>query len=406
MLRTGVIADDLTGATDIACAYALKHHRAAVAVGPSAVSELDPTISAIVVALKSRTAPLDAAVDGSLAALRALQSHGCERFVFKYCSTFDSTDRGNIGPVLDALSAALNVETATVVPAFPDNARTVYMGHLFVGSELLEHSSMRHHPLTPMTKSRIADILRPQTTSRVGEVHLESVRSSQFALSQAIVAQDARYIVLDALSNRDLAKIHAATCDYVLVSGASGIALGTEAGHDSPAEDMTAQQGGRLVVCGSASAATRAQISNARQSGCPMLRLDVTRSVDTVVHDMLDWLRSAQRTELTPVIYTAADRSDVTDSVPPGDIEHMIARVTHAAVRELGVRNIIVAGGETAGAVVDELGIRHLLIGPSIANGVCWSLATTANGDRLALALKSGNFGGVDMFTRSWEVIA
>ena len=255
MRRTGVIADDFTGATDIASGYVARGHRATVVTDPSAVAGLPDDVDVVVVALKTRTSPVDVAVARSLDALEALQGAHCRQFVLKYCSTFDSTDQGNIGAVLDALADRLGADVVTVVPAFPDNGRTVYQGHLFVGADLLEHSSMRHHPLTPMTRSRVADILRPQTRSTVAEVHLATVRGAA-RLDTAISDAGARYVVVDAVDDHDLARISEAVAEHVLVSGAAGVALGVTAGSADPTDAVDAPSGGRLVVCGSASART------------------------------------------------------------------------------------------------------------------------------------------------------
>ncbi len=272
MLRTGVIADDFTGATDIASAYVRRGHRAVVLTRPAAVEpDEHDGHDVLVVALKSRTAPVDRAVADSLAALDALRAAGCERFVFKYCSTFDSTDAGNIGPVLDALADRLEAERSVVVPSFPDNGRTVYRGHLFVGATLLEHSPMRHHPLTPMTRSRIAEILAPQTSAPVAEVHLDVVQSTHGAdLRAAIDAADGRWVVVDAVSDDDLVAVAEATADHVLVSGAAGLALGVAQGSADPGDVVRDVSGRRLVVCGSASART---VSRSRTLPPPECRL-------------------------------------------------------------------------------------------------------------------------------------
>jgi 3-dehydrotetronate 4-kinase len=409
MLRTGVIADDFTGATDIASGYVRRGHRAVVVTDTAAVADTDQDV--VVVALKSRTAPVASAVADSLEALDALRDAGCERFVFKYCSTFDSTDRGNIGPVLDALADRLGADHVVVAPAFPDNGRTVDGGVLFVHGERLEDSPMRHHPLTPMTRSRVADILRPQTTSSVSEAHLDAVRGD---LRAALAGADGRYVVTDAVTDDDLVAVVRATADDVLVSGAAGLALGAPLGDADPGDVLDGIDGARLVVCGSASARTREQIAHAVAAGLPTMQLDASRAAtdpDGTVAAALDWIarqheRTGTRTVDTaaaPVVYTVGDLADVDSSVDPGALERVLARVVAGAVARLGVRTVIVAGGETSGAVVSGLGVDRLAIGPAIAPGVCWSRADTADGATIALALKSGNFGEPDMFTAAWE---
>jgi len=418
MLRTGVIADDFTGATDIASAYVRRGHRAVVVTGPSAV-EPDGRHDVVVVALKSRTAPVERAVADSLAALDALVAAGCERFVFKYCSTFDSKDTGNIGPVLDALADRLGAERSVVVPSFPGNGRTVYQGHLFVGADLLEHSPMRHHPLTPMTRSRIAEILAPQTAGAIAEVHLDVVRSGSRSdapgtdLRTAIDAADGRWIVVDAVSDDDLVAIAEATADHVLVSGAAGLALGVPSGTADPGDVVRDVDGRRLVVCGSASARTREQIAHAVAAGLPTRRLDPARSAaapDDVVAETVDWVAEQYRTDpdAVPVVYTVGDLADVDRSADTDALERVLARIVDEAVGRLGTASVVVAGGETSGAVVSGLGVDRLDIGPAIAPGVCWSRAeprgsTTGAPHPIALALKSGNFASPDMFTTAWE---
>ena len=403
MVKVGVIADDFTGATDIATAYASRGYRPVVLTDPAGRPGAEDDV--VVAALKTRTAPVEEAVSASLAAYDRLRAAGCERFVFKYCSTFDSTDRGNIGPVLDALADRTGARHVVVVPAFPANGRTVYLGHLFVGDQLLENSPMRHHPLTPMTRSRLAEILRPQTRHTVGEIHLATVHSGR--LREAIDAAAERYLALDVLTDDDLAVIAEATADHVLVSGGAGLALGAPAGGADPAQAWQAPPGRRLVVCGSASARTREQIAHAAEHGHPMLRLDVAglaERPDEVIRSTVDWL-DGQDPGSVPVIYSVGEPGDVR----PGEdtaasTENALARIVAAAV-ERGVTQCIVAGGETSGAVVGGLGITALRIGSPIAPGVCWAEGVTG-GNRVALALKSGNFGQPDMFTTAWEALS
>lgn len=406
MTTMGVIADDFTGATDIATAYAARGYRTEVITGADAT--VDGDVDVEVIALKTRTAPVAVAVAASLDAYDRLRAAGHTRFFVKYCSTFDSTDRGNIGPVLDALAERTGAEHCVVVPAFPDNGRTTFQGHLFVGSELLEHSPMRHHPLTPMTASRVADILRPQTRHRVGEVHLATVHDGPAAIRSALDAAVTEYVVVDAVENADLVAIAAATADDVLRSGGSGLALGSTPGDADPAAEFTAPVGRRLVVCGSASARTREQIAAAVAAGSPTYRIDVERLAadgSAVVQEAVAWLR-AQPADSAPVIYSVGTPSDVSpDTDSAARIEAALSEVVERAVAD-GFTRCIVAGGETSGAVVSRLGIERLTIGAVIAPGVCWAEGHTAAGHRVAVALKSGNFGAPDMFTTAWEALA
>jgi len=403
----GVIADDFTGATDIATAYAGLGYRTEVLTDAEAVP--DPGADVVVIALKTRSAPVAVAVNAALAAHDRLVAVGHTRFFVKYCSTFDSTDQGNIGPVLDALSEQTAASRCVVVPAFPDADRTTYQGHLFVGADLLEHSSMRHHPLTPMTRSRIAEILRPQTTGTVGEVHLATVRCGADAIRQALDATAEQYVVVDAVDADDLVAIAAATADDVLRSGGSGLAVGAgPAAGDGGGADTRAvvpPEGRRLVVCGSASARTREQIAAAVELGSPARRLDVTRLATdgaAVVDETVDWIRE-QPADSAPVVHSVGDLRDLSaDPIAPTRIEEALAAIVERAVA-VGFTQFVVAGGETSGAVVARLGIQRLTIGARIAPGVCWASAVTAAGTEVAVALKSGNFGAPDMFTTAWE---
>ena len=405
MRKIGVVADDFTGATDIATAYASRRRRPVVLTDPAGVPA--PGTDVVVVALKTRTAPVEEAVAASLEAYERLRALGCERFTFKYCSTFDSTDRGNIGPVLDALAERTGAAHVVVVPAFPGNGRTVYLGHLFVGVDLLEHSPMRHHPLTPMTRSRLAGILRPQTRHGVGEIHLATVRAGAAVLRQAIAVAAEKYLVVDAITDGDLAVVADATADDVLVSGAAGLALAAATGDADPGGSWAAPRGRRLVVCGSASARTREQIAHAADQGHPMLRLDVpglAARPDEVVRSTVDWFER-QDPHSAPVIYSVGRPEDLrSGEETAARTEAALARIVEAAV-ECGATRCIVAGGETSGAVVRRLGIAALRIGGAIAPGVCWAEGVTTGRRRVALALKSGNFGAPDMFTTAWEVL-
>jgi 3-dehydrotetronate 4-kinase len=394
----GIIADDFTGATDIATGFAARRRRAVVVTGPAGYpASADADV--VVVALKSRTAPVDAAVADSLAALERLRALGCRRFAFKYCSTFDSTDRGNIGPVLDALAARTEAARVIVVPAFPANGRTVYQGHLFVGDRLLEDSPMRHHPLTPMTRSRLVDLLAPQTSRPVGQITLAAVRGD---LAGALAAASEPYLALDAVTDADLAAINEATRDDVLVSGAAGLAVGTPEGGTDPGDAWCTPPGRNLVLCGSASARTREQIAHAAAHGAPTLRLDVDGLAERpgqVVDEVLSW---ADRQQGAPIVYATGVPDDIRAGAA-GRTEVAFARIAAGAVRR-GFTRLVVAGGETSGAVVRGLDVGALHIGPTVAPGVCWARGTTAAAP-VALALKSGNFGAPDMFSTAWQAL-
>ncbi|KQS16340.1 3-oxo-tetronate kinase [Frigoribacterium sp. Leaf186] len=423
----GAVADDFTGATDLASGFRRRGLETVVVVAPAAV---DPSthagVDAVVVALKTRTAPVDEAVERSTAALAWLVEAGAERFALKYCSTFDSTDEGNIGPVLDAFRDRLGVDRAIVVPAFPANGRTVRDGLLYVGDDLLEDSSMRHHPLTPMTRSRLRDLLSPQTPTLVTEVSLDSVRAGVDALTDALDAAPAGYLVVDAVDDDDLVTIGRATSHHRLVSGGAGLALGVGA-DDAPPPALPPEfahvTGRRLVVCGSASAATRGQISHAAATH-PTRKVDLTAATadpEAEVAALAAWVRGLDA-DSVPVVYSVGEPSDViapSDVVTPGAegptdrrpapasvVETVLSTLVHDLVADGTVGHVVVAGGETSGAVVTALGTTALVVGPPLGPGVCWSAATTSAGRPVALVLKSGNFGAADLFSTAWEALS
>ncbi|MFF5563065.1 3-oxo-tetronate kinase [Streptomyces sp. NPDC012623] len=419
-LRWGGIADDFTGATDLATNWVARGVRTSVTLGVPTEDELAELadMDAVVVALKSRTAPVAEAVGESVAALAALRGLGCERIYDKYCSTFDSTPRGNIGPVADALMAELDTGVAVVVPSFPDTGRTVYRGHLFVGDQLLGESPMRHHPLTPMTDSHLVRLLSPQTAHPVSAVGLDVVRGDPRALRAALDGggdDGRRYVVVDAIDGEDLTRIAAATAHHPLVTGGSGLALGLPARGAPATGAMPVIPGHRAVLAGSASAATRAQIEAARQS-LPSRRLDLAAlraDPAAEVARLTDWARTNWSTAPdTPVlVYAVGSLSDIERQPPEGErpaaelVEEALAGCA-AAFAGAGARQFVVAGGETSGSVVRALGVRRLELGPALAPGVSWARGAAPDGASYNLALKSGNFGGRSLFTSAWEELA
>jgi uncharacterized protein YgbK (DUF1537 family) len=413
-MLTGAVADDFTGATDLAAALRSRGLRAAVVVGDRPVpDEQVAGLDAVVVALKSRTAPVQEAVGASLEAADRLLGWGADRFYLKYCSTFDSTDEGNIGPVLDALRERLGTDRSVVVPAFPANGRTVRDGSLRVGDDLLEHSSMRHHPLTPMTRSRLRDLLAPQTDAEVTEIGLDVVHRGPDALRTVLDTAPAGYLVVDAVDDDDLRTIARATAEHRLVSGGAGLALGLEPTVDDAAADAAFPSFSRrrLVVCGSASATTRAQVAAAIAAGHPTRKVDVAAAVadpEGETSTLAEWARSLDP-DTVPVVYSVGDPSDVVPG-PAGSAAGAVEAVLSGLVLDLvsdgTVDQVVVAGGETSGAVVGSLGVGLLTIGPLLAPGVCWSAATTDDGREVALVLKSGNFGSVDLFSSAWEALS
>ncbi|WP_270407502.1 four-carbon acid sugar kinase family protein [Brachybacterium paraconglomeratum] len=436
----GAVADDFTGATDLAMMLRASGHQVVVTIEDAQLSpEQLASVNAVVVALKTRTAPVADAVARSRAAIERLQGWGATRFYVKYCSTFDSTDRGNIGPVLDAARNLLGAERCVVVPSLPANGRRVREGLLFVHEQLLEDSPMRHHPLTPMTRSRVAELLAPQTVGEVAEIHRATILQGPDALHEALAAESAPYVVLDTETDEDLATIGAATGQDVLVSGGSGLALGIPGPTGAASDWQAPETGRRAVLCGSVSAQSLAQIAHASRTQ-PVHVIDVRAAAadpSAAAARILEWIDGLDE-EAVPVVCAARTRADVlspgelrssgsapddtasaNDSASVGSddapdsadaldpaavVEAVIAGVAQGLVDSSRSSALIVAGGESSGAVVGVLGATALRIGPEIAPGVCWSLASS--GERpVALALKSGNFGGEDMFTTAWEVL-
>jgi 3-dehydrotetronate 4-kinase len=416
----GAVADDFTGATDLCSMLVRGGMRTVQLIGVPRDTDPRPDADAVVVALKSRTAPVREAVRDSLAALDWLRKAGCRQFFFKYCSTFDSTDQGNIGPVADALIAVLGSGFALACPAFPTNARTVYQGHLFVGSVLLNESGMEHHPLTPMTDANLVRVLGRQTDGTVALVPYATVEQGAMAIRRAMTAlkeQGRRYAIVDAVSDAHLMAIGEAAAEHALITGGSGVAMGLPANfrragvlaERADAGSLPAVAGHAVVLAGSCSRMTLTQLGAARSHG-PVFEIDplATPDVETLSAAALDWAH--RRLGETPIVIAASAPPDKVAQVQAKlgreaagtMIENAMARIAEGLVAE-GARRIVVAGGETAGAVVQRLGVRSLRIGAEIDPGVPWTYAEGGN-TPLLLALKSGNFGGPDFFLRAFQV--
>lgn len=414
-LHLGAIADDFTGASDLANMLVQNGMRTILMLGVPDRAVDGEEADAIVIALKSRTVDVDVAVSDSLAALNWLRSAGAEQFFFKYCSTFDSTPRGNIGPVADALTDAVGSPIAIVCPAYPETGRTVYRGHLFVGDQLLSDSPMKDHPLTPMTDSSLVRLMAEQSAKQVGLVAKPVVSQGVDALAaelNRLAGAGFGYAVVDAINAEDLRTIGAAAADHQIITGGSGVAIGLpenfrRAGKlGAPAGPRIPEVGpGAIVVAGSCSAATREQIAHASRLW-PSLKLDFDGlgSVPTLVDETVRWV-DGQPKEAPVIVYSSADPDNVADLQATYGvheagalIEKALADVTVTLV-ERGMRRIVVAGGETSGAVVQALGVTGLRIGPEIDPGVPWT--ETLEAPYLALALKSGNFGGRDFFEKA-----
>jgi uncharacterized protein YgbK (DUF1537 family) len=417
----GAIADDLTGATDLALMLSREGMRTVQTVGVPPEDFDIGDAEAVVVALKSRTNPAAEAVDMSLAALEWLKASGARQVIFKYCSTFDSTAKGNIGPVTDALVAALGTDLTIVCPAFPANRRTVYKGHLFVGDQLLSDSPMRHHPLTPMTDSSLVRLMAAQSGLKVGLVGHDTVVRGADAIRNAFAEARKRgegVVVVDAISDQDLRAIGEAVAEFPLITGGSGIALGLPDNFRRQGLLPEAGTGGAFkppagrgaILAGSCSEATRGQIRQAIEAGLPALKLDPIAIAEgrLTVDEALRWALS--QTENVPLLYSSAEPQDVLAAQKSlgqekaGDIVEKFLAKTATGLRQGGVRRLIVAGGETSGAVVGALAPAALYIGPEIDPGVPWTV-TLGDEEPMALALKSGNFGAPDFFLKAWEAL-
>jgi len=410
----GAIADDFTGASDLGNTLAREGMRAVQFVGVPGTGE-DGGAEAGIVALKTRSIPPAEAVAQSLAALDWLSARGCRQILFKYCSTFDSTREGNIGPVAEALAARLGTKGVVVAPSFPAAGRTVYEGHLFVHDRLLSESGLEKHPLNPMTDPDIRRWLRHQTAGEVGHVRHATVRAGAEAIRAALRTAPETLVVVDAVSEDDLRAIGAAAADAPLLTGGSGVALGLPeafrrrgllAGEH---RSFAGVPGPAAVLAGSCSAATRAQVER-HSAAHPSRRIDVAALIEGGSADALEVELGrflAEHAGDAPLVYSSAAPQEIAAlqdrhgaAALGARLDGLFGRLARRAVAA-GVARLVVAGGETSGAVVSALGLKRLEFGPEIATGVP---ALLADG-RLALALKSGNFGGPDFFERALAVL-
>ena len=415
----GVIADDFTGATDVAGMLVQAGMSTLLTIG---VPETGTALygDAVVVALKSRTTPPADAVRDSLAALARLQAAGCRHFYFKVCSTFDSTPRGNIGPVAEAMMTALGADFAIACPAFPENGRSVYCGHLFVGDLLLSDTGMRDHPLTPMTDANLVRWLQAQTSLRVGLLRHDSVAAGVDAVSARITAlraEGVRIAIADAIDNAGLRTLGAACADLPLLIAGSGLALGLPAAYakrgllkpDATVATLPAVGGHAAVLSGSCSTATNAQVQHWLQSDRPAFRIDALQLAagSASAAQALAWVDA--RLESGPVLVYATAGADEVKATQQqlgvaragALVEECLAAIA-MGLQARGVRRLVVAGGETSGAVVQALQVQRLRVGAPIDPGVPW---TQAEGRPLLLALKSGNFGSVDFFAKALALV-
>jgi uncharacterized protein YgbK (DUF1537 family) len=419
-LKLGCIADDFTGATDLANNLVRAGMRVVQTIGVPA-SPLAAEVDAVVVALKSRTLPAAEAIAQSLEALRWLQAQGAQQIYFKYCSTFDSTPSGNIGPVTEALMDALHTDFTIATPAFPDNGRTVFKGYLFAGDVLLNEGGMQNHPLTPMTDANLVRVMQAQTKRQVGLIDYKTVAQGEAAIHKRI--QELReggvgVAIVDATSNDDLLRLGPALKDMPLLTAGSGVAIGLPANFglqpSLQASQLPPASGLQAVVSGSCSVATNGQVAHFKALGRPALAINPASLMhgqsDAVVQQVLAW--AAPLLKDGPVlVYSTAEpyavkqvQAQLGVAEAGALVEHALAAVARGLV-DAGVNQLVVAGGETSGACVQVLDIAQLQIGPQIDPGVPWCYAPTASGG-VHIALKSGNFGTADFFSKAFTVLA
>ena len=424
----GCIADDFTGATDLANNLVRGGMRVLQTIGVP-LQDMSSVVDCVVVALKTRTVPAAEAAAQSLQALRWLQRQGAQQIYFKYCSTFDSTRAGNIGPVTDALMDALSAlpggDFTIATPAFPDNQRTVFKGHLFVGDTLLSESGMQDHPLTPMTDANLVRVLQAQCRREVGLIDYRVVAQGPDAIARRIEelrAQGVGIAIVDAVSNDDLLRLGPALAGLPLITAGSGVAIGLPANFGIAPSPQAARlppaSGLQAIVSGSCSLATQRQVRAFIASGRPALALDVSRiaasdaGAGAVTEAALAW--AAPLLSAGPVlVYSTADTEAVKAvqtragaQAAGAAVEQALAAIARGLVA-LGARQLLVAGGETSGACVQALGITQLQIGAQIDPGVPWchAICDVTGPQGLHLALKSGNFGTDDFFSKAFRTL-
>lgn len=408
----GCIADDFTGATDLAGLLARSGVKVSLRMGVPETAPAD-TAPFEVIALKIRTLPPEQAVEQALQALEWLRSAGATRFFWKYCSTFDSTDQGNIGPVAEALMKSLNTDQTIYCPAFPENGRSIYMGNLFVGQQLLSESPMKDHPLTPMRDSNLVRLLDPQVTRPTGLVNRLTVAEGDDALRAELSRlknDGVAHVVVDAVADDDLKVIASACRNMPLMTGGSALASHLPAlfaadgllAADAPTMEQPQLDRGAIVLSGSCSAMTNRQVETYIAAGRPSFRLDPLDLAENGDAAAIAWLKQQDLTT-APLIYATAEMGAVQAAQSKlgvqraGEIVEQTLAACAIAARNAGARRFVVAGGETSGAVTQALDVDRLDIGSEIAPGVPWCFATSA-GHPIAITLKSGNFGTESFF--------
>jgi len=423
VLWLGCIADDFTGATDMASMLVRGGLRTVQTIGlpPDGFDSI--AADAVVVALKSRSIPAEDAVAQSLAVLAELRKTTARRFFFKYCSTFDSTAAGNIGPVAEALEEELRADWVPFCPALPVNGRTIFNGHLFVGDRLVNESGMEHHPLNPMTDPDLRRVLAAQSKTEPGLVPARAVRAGADAVRRTIVEhrrQNVHFAIVDCVDDADLDVLGEAFKDLILVTGGSGLAVGLARAwvrerrveeHDDPGA-LEPKAGAAAILSGSCSQATLGQIRAFEAQGGDVLRLDPVELANgpSALGEAAQWAgASLGRKPIAIVASDTPDGVEATRSILGAEkagqvVEQAFAQLAPALVAN-GVSRLVVAGGETSGAVVSALGVQAMAIGPEIDPGVPWTQVIQGECEGLCLALKSGNFGAEDFFTKAFKVL-
>nr|WP_249150543.1 3-oxo-tetronate kinase [Bradyrhizobium sp. JYMT SZCCT0180] len=422
-MSLGCIADDYTGASDLANTLTRCGLRTVQTIGVPAGDLALPEVDAVVVSLKSRSIEAGLAVTRSRSAEKWLRGRGADHVLFKICSTFDSTDAGNIGPVMDALRGDSGDAIVLVTPAFPETGRTVYQGNLFVGAVPLNESPLKDHPLNPMHDSNLVRVLARQSRTKVGLVDLATLARGEASVRARLADLAGKGIgaaIIDAVFDRDLETIGNVALDHRLSVGASGIGLGlaralvasgkvksnvTKADTDAPVGGPAA------CLAGSCSQATLQQIANAEKA-MPVLHLDPDRIVagPDEARRALAWAK--ERIGDGPLLIASSSTPDQVAALQSRHgrdaaghaIEQAMADIADGLVQS-GVRRLVVAGGETSGAVVDRLGIPGFLVGAEIAAGVPVLRAVGAKNGEMLLALKSGNFGGAEFFSDALKLM-
>ena len=416
MLQLGVIADDFTGASDIA-SFLTENGLRTVQMNGIPVRALPDGVDAVVISLKSRSIAAQEAIAQSLSALQWLQAAGCKQFFFKYCSTFDSTAAGNIGPVTDALLDALGEDFTVISPALPVNGRTIFNGYLFVGQVLLNESGMQNHPITPMRDASLPRLMDAQARGKTGLVAYPDMVQDAAHVRDCFArlrADGYRYAVADSVDNAQLAVLAEACRDLRLVTGGSGLGAYLAAllsGGKKGDNAFVPKKGATVVLSGSCSVMTNKQVA-AYQAIAPTRFVEAERCIhegDAYIEELYQWAVAHLGGEYAPLLYA---------TVPPDELKAIqqrfgVEKASHAIeqtfaalavkLKAHGVRNFINAGGETSSIVVQHLGVDGFHIGRQIAPGVPWLRVLD---DDLYLALKSGNFGSEDFFAHAQGMFA